>query len=46
MSQPPQQMEDTEFVKFWNELLAPKFIRFKHVLVDGLFGATWKFRLR
>ncbi|MEO1331239.1 MAG: methyltransferase domain-containing protein, partial [Pseudomonadota bacterium] len=28
--------EDTEFVKFWNEILAPKFIRFKHVLVDGL----------
>lgn len=28
--------EDTEFVQFWNEVLAPKFIRFKHVLVDGL----------
>jgi ubiquinone/menaquinone biosynthesis C-methylase UbiE len=28
--------EDTEFVKFWNEVLVPKFIRFKHVLVDGL----------
>lgn len=28
--------EDTEFVRFWNEVLAPKFIRFKHVLVDGL----------
>ena len=28
--------EDTEFVKFWNEVLAPKFVRFKHVLVDGL----------
>ena len=28
--------EDTAFVKFWNEVLAPKFIRFKHVLVDGL----------
>jgi ubiquinone/menaquinone biosynthesis C-methylase UbiE len=25
-----------EFVDFWNEILAPKFIRFKHVLVDGL----------
>ncbi|NNE21883.1 MAG: class I SAM-dependent methyltransferase [Rhizobiales bacterium] len=36
MSQAAQQMEDTEFVKFWNEVLAPKFIRFKHVLVDGL----------
>jgi ubiquinone/menaquinone biosynthesis C-methylase UbiE len=29
-------MEDTPFVQFWNEVLAPKFIRFKHVLVDGL----------
>ena len=28
--------DDTEFVRFWNEVLAPKFIRFKHVLVDGL----------
>ena len=25
-----------EFVDFWNEVLAPKFIRLKHVLVDGL----------
>lgn len=28
--------QDTAFVQFWNEVLAPKFIRFKHVLVDGL----------
>jgi len=28
--------EDSPFVQFWNEVLAPKFIRFKHVLVDGL----------
>ncbi len=27
---------DTPFVEFWNDVLAPKFIRFKHVLVDGL----------
>lgn len=27
---------DTEFVTFWNEVLAPKFIRFRHVLVGGL----------
>ncbi|MEM7445048.1 MAG: class I SAM-dependent methyltransferase [Pseudomonadota bacterium] len=27
---------DTPFVQFWNEVLAPKFIRFKHILVDGL----------
>ena len=31
---PPR--EDTEFVQFWNEVLAPKFIRFRHILVDGL----------
>jgi ubiquinone/menaquinone biosynthesis C-methylase UbiE len=28
--------QDTEFVRFWNEVLAPKFIKFKHILVDGL----------
>lgn len=28
--------QDTEFVIFWNEVLAPKFIRFRHILVDGL----------
>ena len=28
--------EDTAFVQFWNEVLAPKFIRFRHVLVGGL----------
>jgi ubiquinone/menaquinone biosynthesis C-methylase UbiE len=32
----PQATEDTAFVQFWNEVLAPKFIRFKHILVDGL----------
>ena len=32
----PSPQEDTEFVQFWNTVLAPKFIRFKHVLVDGL----------
>ena len=36
MSTPTTATEDTEFVKFWNEVLAPKFIHFKHVLVDGL----------
>ncbi len=33
---PPPQPQDTEFVRFWNEVLAPKFIRFRHILVDGL----------
>lgn len=27
---------ENEYVDFWNEILVPKFIRFKHVLVDGL----------
>lgn len=31
-----QPEEDTEFVRFWNEVLAPKFIRFRHILVGGL----------
>ncbi len=31
-----QQPADTPFVEFWNDVLAPKFIRFKHVLVGGL----------
>jgi ubiquinone/menaquinone biosynthesis C-methylase UbiE len=29
-------IEESEFVKFWNEILVPKFIRWKHVLVGGL----------
>lgn len=28
--------DDTAFVQFWNDVLAPKFVRFKHVLVGGL----------
>jgi ubiquinone/menaquinone biosynthesis C-methylase UbiE len=32
----PQMEEDTAFVRFWNEVLAPKFIKFKHILVGGL----------
>ncbi len=28
--------DDTAFVQFWNEVLAPKFVRFKHILVGGL----------
>ncbi len=27
---------DTEFVDFWNQVLVPKFIKYKHILVDGL----------
>ena len=28
--------ESNEFVDFWNEILVPKFIKYKHVLVGGL----------
>jgi len=28
--------DDTEFVRFWNEVLGPKFDRFRHILVGGL----------
>lgn len=28
--------ERSEFVDFWNEILVPKFVRFKHILVGGL----------
>jgi ubiquinone/menaquinone biosynthesis C-methylase UbiE len=27
---------DSEFVQFWNEVLGPKFNRFRHILVGGL----------
>jgi len=32
----PSAIHDTAFVQFWNAVLAPKFIRFKHVLIQGL----------
>ena len=28
--------KNSEFVDFWNDVLVPKFIAYKHVLVDGL----------
>lgn len=28
--------ENTEFVDFWNEILVPKFVKYKHILVGGL----------
>lgn len=27
---------NNEYVDFWNEVLVPKFVRFRHILVDGL----------
>ena len=29
-------LETNEFVDFWNEVLVPKFTRYRHILVDGL----------
>ena len=28
--------QSAEYVDFWNEILVPKFFKFKHILVDGL----------
>ena len=36
MSTDQQTDSDSEFVDFWNEILVPKFIKFKHILVGGL----------
>lgn len=34
----PETVSDqaSEYVDFWNEILVPKFVRFRHVIVDGL----------
>ena len=31
-SEPPR----NQYVDFWNEVLVPKFVRWKHIIVDGL----------
>jgi ubiquinone/menaquinone biosynthesis C-methylase UbiE len=36
MSEPASQPQRSEYVDFWNEVLVPKFVRWKHILVDGL----------
>ena len=36
MANNPAEAGDSEFIQFRNEVLAPKFIRFRHILVDGL----------
>jgi ubiquinone/menaquinone biosynthesis C-methylase UbiE len=28
--------DDSQFVQFWNEVLAPKFVTYRHILVGGL----------
>lgn len=36
MSEAVNQDETNEYVDFWNEVLVPKFVRWRHILVDGL----------
>jgi len=36
MTMEPASTARNEYVDFWNEVLVPKFVRFKHVLVGGL----------
>jgi len=36
MSQAQTTLQRSEYVDFWNEVLVPKFVRWKHVLVGGL----------
>ena len=35
-TEPPQIDGDSEFVRFWNEILGAEFNRFRHFLVGGL----------
>ena len=36
MSTAQADSQTTEFVDFWNEILLPKFVKYKHILVGGL----------
>lgn len=36
MSEAQANALNAEYVDFWNEILVPKFIKYKHILVDGL----------
>ena len=29
---------NADFIRVWNEILVPKFARFRHILVDGFRG--------
>lgn len=29
-------VQSVQYVDFWNDILVPKFIKYKHILVDGL----------
>src|SRR6476646_3624898 len=36
MSTVEANVQSAQYVDFWNEVLVPKFIKYKHILVDGL----------
>lgn len=36
MSTAEAHTQNTEFVDFWNEILVPKFVKYRHILVGGL----------
>ncbi len=36
MSTVPAAASSNEFVDFWNDVLVPKFIKYRHILVGGL----------
>src|SRR4030095_17112756 len=31
-----EESQHSQYIEFWNNILVPKFIRSKHILVDGL----------
>ena len=35
--------QHSQYIDFWNSVLVPKFIRWKHILVDGLTLHTRQF---
>lgn len=42
MSTVEAQSQNTEFVDFWNEILVPKFVKYRHILVGGLTNHSAK----
>jgi ubiquinone/menaquinone biosynthesis C-methylase UbiE len=36
VAQVENELSRSQYVDFWNEVLVPKFVRWKHILVDGL----------
>jgi ubiquinone/menaquinone biosynthesis C-methylase UbiE len=36
MSAVAENVQSNQYVDFWNDILVPKFVKYKHILVDGL----------